>query len=269
MRRALAAASSPIRKRHGYRSGAFAFGDTALVSLHAARITASCSSRFATWARGQVQHMLANPEGTDQHPPHHRLIRPPVLYFGTPVALVTTISPDGSENIGPMSSAWALGYTIVMGWETKSQTLENLEATGECVINLPGPELAEQVEALAPLTGRNPPAEHNKGRFIYEPNKFAAAGLTRLDSECVAAPRIAECSFQLEAKVTAVHQPATPDAEHFRIVETHVERIHADETLIKDERDHIDTSRWSPLLYVFRHYFATGSELGRTFRAED
>ncbi len=31
---------------------------------------------------------------------------------------------------------------------------------------------------------------------------------------------------------------------------------------------HIDTARWSPLLYVFRHYFGTGPDLGRTFKSE-
>jgi flavin reductase (DIM6/NTAB) family NADH-FMN oxidoreductase RutF len=201
--------------------------------------------------------------------PRHREIRPPVLYFGTPVALVTTVSPDGSDNIGPMSSAWALGYTVVMGWGTKSQTLANLQAAGECVINIPDPTMVDRVEALAPLTGRNPPAEHNRGRFRYEPDKWSAARLTRARSEVVAPPRIAECLLQLEATVMAVHQPATSDREDFRIVETRVERVHADERLVKDERDHIDTSRWSPLLYVFRHYFGTGVEVGQSFRAED
>jgi hypothetical protein len=30
----------------------------------------------------------------------------------------------------------------------------------------------------------------------------------------------------------------------------------------------IDPARWNPLLYVFRHYYGTGRELGRSFRAE-
>jgi len=68
-----------------------------------------------------------------------------------------------------MSSAWALGYTVVMGWESTAHTLANLEREGECVINLPGPDLVEQVEALAPLTGRNPPASHKADTFRYEP----------------------------------------------------------------------------------------------------
>ena len=38
-----------------------------------------------------------------------RRVELPVLYFGTPVALITTVNPDGSSNISPISSAWALG----------------------------------------------------------------------------------------------------------------------------------------------------------------
>lgn len=199
----------------------------------------------------------------------HRTIDPSILYWGTPVALITTISPDGTENIGPMSSAWALGHTVVMGWERTAQTCDNLDRTRECVVNVPDPELADEVELLAPLTGRNPPAPEKAHLFRYEADKFAAANLTRVPSDTVAPPRIAECPLQLEAKIATVHPPVGPDGEHFQIFEAHVERVHAEERIVKPGTEHIDTSRWSPLLYVFRHYFGTGEELGKTYRAED
>jgi flavin reductase (DIM6/NTAB) family NADH-FMN oxidoreductase RutF len=200
----------------------------------------------------------------------HVGIWPSILYFGTPIALVTSVNVDGTANIGPMSSVWALGYTLVMGWESTAHTLANLERERECVVNLPGPELVEQVEILAPLTGRNPPAPHKADTFRHEPDKFGAAGLTPVSSETVKAPRIAECPLQLEAKVTAIHEPATrPDGEYFRIVEAHVQRVHALPRIVKEDTSHIDTQRWSPLLYVFRHYFSTGEELARSFRADD
>jgi flavin reductase (DIM6/NTAB) family NADH-FMN oxidoreductase RutF len=200
----------------------------------------------------------------------HQSIWPSILYFGTPIALITTMNADETPNIGPMSSAWALGYTVVMGWESTAHTLANLDRERECVINLPGPELVEEVETLAPLTGRNPPAPHKADTFRFEPHKFQAAGLTPTAAETVKPPRIAQCPLQLEAKVTAIHEPATcPDGEHFRIVETHIQRVHAQSSIVKPGTNHIDPGRWSPLLYVFRHYFGTGPELARSFRAED
>jgi flavin reductase (DIM6/NTAB) family NADH-FMN oxidoreductase RutF len=200
----------------------------------------------------------------------HQGIWPSILYFGTPVALVTTMNADQTPNIGPMSSAWALGYTVVMGWESTAHTLANLARERECVINLPGPALVEEVEALAPLTGRNPPAPHKAETFRFEPRKFEAVGLTPTAAEIVKPPRIAECPLQLEAKVSAIHQPTTrPDGEYFRIVEAQVQRVHALSSIVKPGTNHIDPQRWSPLLYLFRHYFATGQEVGRSFRAED
>jgi flavin reductase (DIM6/NTAB) family NADH-FMN oxidoreductase RutF len=199
--------------------------------------------------------------------PHIR-VRPKILYFGTPVALVTTLSPDGSANIGPMSSACALGDTVVLGWATGAQTTGNLRRERECVINLPDASLHEKVEALAPLTGRNPPPAGKAARFHYEPDKFGAAGWTPQPARTVAAPRIAECALQLEASVQAIHDPVGPDGGDFVIVETRVEYVHAHPGIVVAGTDHIDPERWTPLLYVFRHYFGTGAELGRTFRAE-
>ena len=78
------------------------------------------------------------------------------------------------------------------------------------MINLPGPDLVEQVEALAPLTGCDPPAPHKADTFRFEPRKFQAVGLTPIAAETVKAPRIAQCPLQLEATVTAIHEPGTP-----------------------------------------------------------
>jgi flavin reductase (DIM6/NTAB) family NADH-FMN oxidoreductase RutF len=118
----------------------------------------------------------------------HEIIWPTVLYFGTPIALVTTRNIDGTPNIGPMSSAWALGYTVVMGWESTAHTLANLERERECVVNLPDGALVDQVEALASLTGSNPPAAHKADKFRFEPRKFDAAGLTEQESEANSLP---------------------------------------------------------------------------------
>jgi flavin reductase (DIM6/NTAB) family NADH-FMN oxidoreductase RutF len=45
----------------------------------------------------------------------HLAITPSILYFGTPVVLLTTENEDGSANLAPMSSAWALDQVVVLG----------------------------------------------------------------------------------------------------------------------------------------------------------
>lgn len=196
----------------------------------------------------------------------HLTIDPKILYVGTPIALVTTISPDGSVNIGPMSSAWTLGRTVVLGWAATSQTFANLAQDGQCVINYPDAQQWQRVEAIALLTGHNPPAAHKADQFIYTNDKWAPSGFTPQPSDIVAPPRIAECAIQCEAEVQAIHQPAGPDGESFRIVETYVRTIHAERSILDPATGHIDTSAWSPALYVFRDYFGTGPRLGRTSR---
>lgn len=86
--------------------------------------------------------------------PSHVQIEPSVLYFGTPVSLISSLNGDGSANLAPMSSTWYLGRTAVLGVADGGQTLPNLRRTGECVLNLPSSDMHEAVERLAPLTGR-------------------------------------------------------------------------------------------------------------------
>ncbi len=205
--------------------------------------------------------------------PSHRVIDPPVLYFGTPVVLVTTLNPDGSPNISPMSSAWALNDRIVLGMATGGQGSENAVREGECVLNYVPASLWEMVERLARTTGRNPVPEYKAASgYHYEPDKFAAAGLTPLPSDLVRPPRIAECPFQVEAKVVAAHAPGgdrwTIGCTHsFAIIETQALRVHAHEDVTIADTNYVDVKRWNPLLYVFRHYLEAGRDLGRTFKA--
>ena len=203
----------------------------------------------------------------------HLTISPSVLYVGTPVALITTTNPDGSTNISPMSSAWALFDRVVLGLTSTSMGRENLQREQELVINFPSAALWEQVEALARATGRDPVPPHKATiGYRYEADKFTLCDLTPQDSAMVRPPRIAECPLQFEAVVVACHAPGAdwPEArpEAFQIVETKVVRVHAHPDIVIPGTNHIDTATWEPLLYVFRHYFGTGPDLGRTFKAE-
>lgn len=198
-------------------------------------------------------------------PPTHVAIEPPVLYFGTPVSLISTRNADGSANLAPMSSSWYLGYTAVLGIAEGGQTLPNLRRERSCVINLPSAEQHAAVERLAPLTGRDPVPAYKRDRFRHEPGKFAAAAVTELAGELVTAPRVAQCPVHLEAVVQAVHRPRE---DGFAIVETRVVRVHVAADVVIPGTHRVDVERWHPLFYVFRHYFGPGRDLGATFRAE-
>jgi flavin reductase (DIM6/NTAB) family NADH-FMN oxidoreductase RutF len=99
-------------------------------------------------------------------------IEPKILYFGTPVALVSSLNEDGGTNLAPMSSFWALGWTLMLGILDDTKTRENLARHPECVVNLPSPEMWQNVEKLAPLTGKNPVPESKAKQFRCEADKF-------------------------------------------------------------------------------------------------
>jgi flavin reductase (DIM6/NTAB) family NADH-FMN oxidoreductase RutF len=195
----------------------------------------------------------------------HVAIAPSILYFGTPVVLLSTENEDGSFNLAPMSSAWALGQIIVLGLGTEGQTAHNLRTRSDLVINVPEPAQWEAVERLAPLTGRDPVPSHKSGTFRFEPAKFAAAGLRPEPSELVRPPRAAQCPLQMEARVIS-RQPGA--SGEFIIFQAKVLRVHADPRIVVPGTQHVDPARWSPLIYNFRHYFGLGPELGHSFRSE-
>jgi flavin reductase (DIM6/NTAB) family NADH-FMN oxidoreductase RutF len=198
-------------------------------------------------------------------------IEPKILYFGTPVALVSSLNEDGKTNLAPISSFWALGWTLVLGLADETKTADNLRRHPECVVNLPTPEMWQQVEKLAPLTGKNPVPELKAKQFHFEPQKFETANLTPLASDLVKPKRATECAVHLEAKVTQLHNLS---GEKLRqgggaiAAEVEVLRVHVATEFIL-EGDYIDPEKWSPLIYNFRHYYRLADkELGKTFRAE-
>lgn len=195
----------------------------------------------------------------------HVVISPSVNYFGTPVVLISSENTDGSANLAPMSSAWALGDVFVLGLGATGQTAANLSVRPDLVINFPGPEQWANVDRLGLLTGANPVPPGKAGRWRHEPDKFAAAGLHRYPSEIVHPPRVAECPVQIEARATHVGPGA---AGEFMIVQARVLRVHADQRIVVDATSHVDTEAWSPLIYNFRHYFGLGERLGKAARAE-
>ncbi|MFI0257962.1 flavin reductase family protein [Streptomyces sp. NPDC017056] len=196
-------------------------------------------------------------------PAAHLEIAPSVLYFGTPVVLVSTENEDGTCNLAPVSSAWALGWTVVLGLGREGQTARNLGSRPGLVLSLPDPGLWPAVERLAPLTGRNPVPPGKPAGCRYAPDKFAAAGLTGAPSHLVRPPRVAECPLQLEARAERVRPDLSGD---FVIVEAAVCKVHADSRIVVPGTDHVDPAAWSPLVYNFRHYFGLGPELGHSYR---
>ena len=193
----------------------------------------------------------------------HAVIDPAILYFGTPVVLVSSLNDDGSPNLAPMSSAWWLGRSCMLGLGARSQTPANVLRTGEAVLNLPSVAQVAAVNRLARTTGSDPVPPHKAAMgYRHERDKFAVAGLTPVASTLVAPPRVDECPVQLEAVLEASHPLATSDPERrgrLLALEMRVVRVHVDERIRMAGHEHrIDPSRWRPLIMSFQQFFGLG-----------
>lgn len=122
------------------------------------------------------------------------------LLIGTivprPIAWVSTISPDGVTNLAPFSYftiACTDPMTLLFCPQrkpdgSKKDTLVNIEATGEFVINLTNEETARAMN-------------HSATSLPYGESEFGWAGVTSVDSEMVKVPRVAEAPVAFECVI--------------------------------------------------------------------
>lgn len=195
----------------------------------------------------------------------HDVIDPAILYFGTPVVLLSTIDSDGVPNIAPMSSVFWLGKTAVLGMGGRSRTARNLLETGRCVLNLPSADQVAAVDRLALTTG-NPDLSSTKYDVGYrhEPDKFGRARLTPISALPGYAPRIFECPVHLEGQVASHHVLVTDDSDSppMYIFQVAIERVHVHPSIRQPGTSHrIDPDRWRPLLMSFQRFYGLGPEI--------
>jgi flavin reductase (DIM6/NTAB) family NADH-FMN oxidoreductase RutF len=191
---------------------------------------------------------------------------PAILYFGTPVALISSENLDGTTNLAPMSSVFWLGWRAVLGLSAASQTAQNLQRHPELVINLPSIKMADHVDRLALTTGSDPVPDYKKHRgYKHEHAKFARAGLTPVSSEIVRPLRALEAPVQLEARIEAVHSLAAED-EILRgkvlTFEARIVRVHLDTSILVDgDHNRIDPDKWRPLIMSFQKFYGLGEQV--------
>jgi flavin reductase (DIM6/NTAB) family NADH-FMN oxidoreductase RutF len=203
----------------------------------------------------------------------HSVIDPAILYFGTPVVLVSSTNADGSANLAPMSSAWWLGRSCMLGLGARSHTPANILRTGECVLNLPSVDQVAAVNRLARTTGSDPVPPHKVAMgYRHERNKFGTAGLSMLSADLVAPPRVAECPVHLEAVLEGTHELAASDAQRRGLliaIEVRIVRVHVHASIrMAGHTDRIDPRRWRPLIMNFCEFFGLGDVVHHSTLAE-
>ena len=148
-----------------------------------------------------------------------------------PIAFVSSVSTDGIVNLAPFSFFNAMAYdpaTIVLGisrsagWKEKD-TLANIEATGEFVVNVVVDDIAEAMNSTA-------------AEFPADVDEFEVGGLTAAPSEMVRAPRVVESPVNMECRLNQV--VAVGDGTKHAIVIGEIVLMHIRDDIINGHRIH-------------------------------
>jgi len=120
-----------------------------------------------------------------------------------PIAFVSTISVDGIQNLAPFSffTAASADPPVVCfapmirasrgGDGGRKDTLRNIQATGEFVVNIVSEEFAPQMNVCS-------------AEFPPETDEFQASGLTPVPSDLVRPPRVKESHVHMECRLLEI-----------------------------------------------------------------
>jgi len=159
-----------------------------------------------------------------------------LLQPGRPI-LCTTLGEDGSNHVAPF--AWInpvsfkppmVGLSLLSA-PKKQQSLENIERTGEFVVNLPDLALAEKLVLTSYETLQNE-------------NKFERSGFTALPAKKVRPVAIEECRAHLECKVTSISYPG----DHALILANVLAAYHDDGAF--SDNQIINLKNFQPMLHL-------------------
>ncbi|CAD6011673.1 flavin reductase family protein [Agreia sp. COWG] len=196
------------------------------------------------------------------------LIDPAILYFGTPVALLSTVDREGTRNLAPMSSIFWLGHTAVLGMGSRSQTSMNMIETKEVVISLASVDQVDVVDRLALTSGVSAVADDKAAvGYRYVEDKFAHGGVTPAPSATVAPCRVSECPVSLEGRVIDVRplverDRGSIDSPSAFVFSVDICRVWVHPSIQDPSKpNRIDPLRWRPLIMSFQKLFGLGEQI--------
>lgn len=146
-----------------------------------------------------------------------------------PIGWVSSISEDGIPNLAPFSFFNAVGedpphvmFSTVRSGNTNKDTLNNVLATKQFVVNMATEDLAEAVNA----TSVNLPPDGNE---------FEYAGLTPAASELVRPPRVKESPISFECVLVHHYSLEGHKDGGATIMIGRIVMFHVDESVLLDD----------------------------------
>lgn len=113
------------------------------------------------------------------------------MYYGFPVILISYFDENGVPNVTTLSSSYTLGNMVLLGFGSKSHTVNNIKKVKDFVINIPDRNLMKEIDFCGYSTGKNC-------------RKFDFTNLTPIKSDIINAPAIAECPISIECTLADI-----------------------------------------------------------------
>jgi len=157
-----------------------------------------------------------------------------------PIAWVSTVSADGVDNLAPHSFFTVSSVTPPIVQFTsvdRKDSLRNVEATGQFVVNLAPEPLVDEVNRTAT-------------DFPHGVSEFDAVGVARETSARVKAPRVAGSPVALECELHSTLRLGDSTVVFGRVV-----HIAIDETVL--ENGHPEITRLRPLARLGKDEWST------------
>lgn len=174
-----------------------------------------------------------------------------------PIGWISSMAKSGVANLAPYSFFNAIAerpHYIVIGSSDMKDSLTNIEATGEFVVNLATYELREQMNI-------------SSSRVAPDIDEFKLAGLTQAPSRFIKAPRVAESPAALECRLFQIVPlpDDNGDAKQWAII-GRVVGVYIDDRFIHDGR--VDTAAMKPIARMGYSEYATVEKAWRMRRPD-
>jgi flavin reductase (DIM6/NTAB) family NADH-FMN oxidoreductase RutF len=145
-----------------------------------------------------------------------------------PIAFVSTVSAEGVYNLAPFSF-----FNVVCGdppvvcfspiWRNPPKdTITNIRATGEFVVNIVSESFAEKMNICA-------------GEYPSSVDEFTLSGLTPVASHIIRAPRVQEAHVNMECRLMQIVEVSSRPMGG-SLVLGEVVRFHVDDAVVSDFR---------------------------------
>ncbi|MCQ2521822.1 MAG: flavin reductase family protein [Lachnospiraceae bacterium] len=173
--------------------------------------------------------------------------KPGNMLYPVPAVLISCSDGEGKDNV--FTVAWAgtiCSDPAMLSISVRKERFSHamITKTGEFVVNLVGKDLVEAVDYCGVKSGR-------------DTDKWADMKLTKLASEKVAAPSVAESPVSIECKVKQVLELGSHDMFIAEVVAVTVDDKYMDET----GKFHFADAK--PVAYSHGEYYSLGENLGK------